>query len=364
MKTPAVAFDARMAGHPGIGRYIRSLLGAMLKRDPAFRWILIGQEKDLTGVPLREGRSEFRPCSVPIYGLEEQRRMPSFFEGADLVHVPHFNAPWRMPAKCVVTIHDLIYFRVKEYEPFWGARFFLDLWFRRLARGAARIIAVSEATRRDFESRFGAKEKITVIPEAAAPVFFAQSPDGAAVRKKWDLPGRYVLFVGSIREHKNVQGLLRAYARIREKTDAGLVLVGRVDPRFEARHRFREAVGGSGRIRWIPEASDEELGALYRAAACFVLPSFYEGFGLPVLEAMASGTPVIAADSASLAEVTGEAGLLFKPEQIDRLSELLYNVLSDSQLRQTLSQKGRLRAKAFSWEEAARRTLALYEEVL
>ena len=360
MKT--IAFDARMASHPGIGRYIRSLVEAMLRRRSGHRFILVGDPKRLEH--LRALGAEVRPCDLGIYGWAEQAGIAPFFEGSDLVHVPHFNVPWRrLKQKLVVTVHDLIYFRVPEYEPFPGARFFLGLWFGRLADTASGVIAVSEATRRDFEQRFGARGKTRVIHEAAAPFFAEESTNGVGL-DRWGIKGRYVLFVGSIREHKNVQGLLEAFGRIEGRTDAELVLVGKLDPRFDRKHGFKAALARSPRIRWIPEASDAELKALYKGAACAVLPSFYEGFGLPALEAMACGAPVIAADAASLPEVVGGAGLLFPPRQIDRLSELLYNVLSDADLRQKLSQNGRQWARGFSWDTAAQKTLALYDEVL
>lgn len=350
-----------MAGHPGIGRYIRSLVGAMLRQKTGFRFVLVGEPALLE--ELRALGAEVRPSSIPIYGFAEQARLAPLFDGTDLVHVPHFNVPWRrLRQKLVVTVHDLIYFRVPEYERFPGQRLLLGLWFRRLAHNASAVIAVSEATRRDFAERFGRAAKLRVIHEAAAPIFLDEKQDGAALPS--GVFGRYALFVGSIREHKNVQGLVEAFERIEGRTDARLVLVGRLDARFEHKHRLRARIARSGRIIWLPGATDAELKALYSGASCVVQPSFYEGFGLPVLEAMACGAPVIASDASSLPEIVGEAGLLFPPRQIDRLSELLYNVLSDSELRHKLSQNGRLRARGFSWDAAAQKTLALYEEVL
>lgn len=358
-----IAFDARLAGHPGIGRYIRSLLGAMIPQAAGYRWTLIGKEEELKPFAAH-ANVEIRKCAVPIYGLPEQMMMPRYFEGADLVHVPHFNAPAGGRTPLVVTIHDLIYFFVKDYWPFPGAEFFLRLQFRRLKQQASRIITVSQSTLTDLEKLVGPCPNARVIPEAADPLFY-EGGASADARSRFDLERPYVLSVGSLREHKNIPALLAAFDAVKKRgIDADLVLVGGLDKRFDKKHGFLNRIRWRKDIRYLGKIADADLAGLYRSAACFVMPSFYEGFGLPVIEAMASGTPVISSNASSLPEVAGDAGLLFSPAQIDRLSELLYNVLSDSNLRKNLSAKGLARARLFSWEKTAAQTLSVYKEVL
>lgn len=362
----AIAIDARMAGHPGIGRYMRSLTAALLKLDTPHRFILVGRPEELKEFG-NEKRAEIRPCTVPIYGFAEQVGMGRYFAGADLVHVPHFNAPVLGGEKLVVTIHDLIYFHVPEYQPFPGARFALQAVMAGVTRRACRVIAVSQATSNELSARFsGLDGKLRVIHEAAAPYFAENTGDTDDVRSQFGLARPFVLSVGSVREHKNVQGLLAAFEKLLEggKTDADLVICGRLDERFDKKHRFRERIAKTDRIRYLGPVDDAALKGLYAQAACFVMPSFYEGFGLPVIEAMAAGAPVIASSAASLPEIVGSAGLTFDPGQIDQLQRLLYNVLSDKGLQQNLSAKASRRAREFSWEKTAKLTLDVYQEAL
>ena len=364
MKT--IAFDARLAGHPGIGRYLVSLLEAMLSRETPYHFVLIGDPARLKRFE-KFSNVSLRACHVPIYGLEEQFRMNVFFEDADVVHVPHFNVPLKCPKNLVVTIHDLIYFKFRDYQPFPGYQLFLRMIFNRIAKRAQWIITVSRATQEDCEMRFPLMNgKIRVIPEAADPAFSPQK-DAASegIRQKFNLSRPYILSVGSIREHKNIQSLLAAYERLVQRgAEVDLVLVGRVDARFEKKYQFKSRLQKAPGIRHLENLNDEEIRGLYCEAACFVMPSFYEGFGLPVLEAMACGAPVIVSDTASLTETAGKAALTFDPAKIDELTEVLYNLLSDKELQQKLSSLGLQRASGFSWNKAAIETLNLYQEVL
>jgi len=365
MKT--IAFDARLVDHPGMGRYIVSLLEAMLSRETPYHFVLIGDPVRLKHFE-KFSNVTLRACHVPIYSLEEQFRMNFFFEDADVVHVPHFNVPLKCPKNLVVTIHDLIYLFFRGYEPFPGAAVLLKWKLNEIARKARAVIAVSAATKDDCCRLFpGMTEKIRVVHEAADGFFSkASSTSQNSARKKFGLSDRYILSVGSVREHKNVQTLLAAYENLVKEPvlETDLVLVGRLDPRFDKKYALHERIQRLKGVRYLGKLGDQDVRDLYREAACFVMPSLYEGFGLPVLEAMACGAPVIISKASSLPEIAGEAALSFEPTQIDELKKLLYNVLTDNDLRQNLSMRGAHRASQFSWNKAALETLNIYREAL
>ncbi len=369
---PKLLFDARLLSHPGIGRYLSCLLEAMLSLDPTLQITLLGDETRLRTFKLYP-HVRIQPCRVPIYSWEEQLTMDRFFKNFDLFHVPHFNAPLLAHRCLVVTIHDLIYLHVKAYQPFPGAQVLLRWKLSSLARQARRVIAVSQATAEELLRLFPRlKGKIRVIHEAAHPQFMTNGTKisyeeaRSEMGKRFGLRKSYILSVGSIREHKNIQGLMKAYERLRERelVEADLVLVGRLDPRFEKKYAFSRKLRENPAIRYLGDLPDEDLRFLYLGATCFVFPSFDEGFGLPALEAMASGVPVVASRASSLPEVVGDAALLFNPREIGALERVLCNVLKDKELREELKLKGEARCRFFSWKKAASQTLDLYREAL
>ncbi len=366
VKAQVIGIDARLINHPGIGRYIRSNLNFMLAIESEFNFVLIGQALDLEAYK-NTPNVIIRPCDIPIYSLKEQWSMTGYFDGVDLAHIPHFNAPLGLECPMVVTIHDLIYFHFKEYEPFFGAR--LLLWWKHqlLLSQAHSIIAVSEATKADLIDFFPSiKKKIQVIHEAGQGEMMGNIDQDESIVTRLNIHKPYFLSVGSIREHKNIHRLLEAYcmARQKYKIEAELVIVGRLDKRFAKRHKFNDWLQKDSGIRYLGEVDDNDLGALYRSSHCFVMPSLIEGFGLPVLEAMDSKTPVIISDTPCLTEIAQGAALVFSRKRVDELATLLYNVLQDNDLRQKHIKKGLLRVKDFAWEKSAESTLMLYRKIL
>ncbi|MCG3175931.1 MAG: D-inositol-3-phosphate glycosyltransferase [Candidatus Omnitrophica bacterium] len=351
-----VLVDARMWGHPGIGRYVRELTGAMGRSGGS-----LGLGYILPSSIPPPGASPVVRCDRPIYDPREQFDLPRLSRSWRLLHSPHFNAPIFGRTPLVVTIHDLIYVTEPGAAPSAAARLYADALLASAVKRARRVIAVSEATRRDIVVRYGADErKIRVIHEAASGVFGRAAggapAEGGGGRK-------YVLFVGTLKPHKNPLSVTRALQALRRRggPDVDLVIAGKIDPRHRA---LADAVLGSQGVRYAGAVSDEELVRLYRGAEALVQPSFKEGFGLPVLEAMSCGTPVIAADRSSLPEVGGEAAQYFDPSQIDALERVLYNVLTDAKLRKDMSEKGIRRSETFTWQRTAERTVRVYEEAL
>jgi glycosyltransferase involved in cell wall biosynthesis len=276
--------------------------------------------------------------------------------------VTGFELPGRGPWTLVTTVHDLVPLRFPALVPArhrWAVRGLLGGALRR----AHRVIAVSEATRSEVLARYRLRpERVVVVPEAAAAHFVPPSePALAAVRARYGLTRPYVLFVGYLEPKKNLAALLDAVAALRRRGAWGeteLVIVGATGwgpaPAAHAR-----VLGLEGAVRFVGAASDADLPALYGGALAFVFPSLWEGFGLPVLEAMASGAPVVASNRGALPEVTGGAALLVDPAPAP-LTDALGRVLAEPALRERLRAAGLARAAAFSWERTARETLAVY----
>jgi alpha-1,3-rhamnosyl/mannosyltransferase len=360
-----IAFDGRFlsARYPGIGRYAYNLLRALPAAAPeAEIGVFLGEEDERFPWSRLEGVGRW-PLAVPVRGLREQLALPRQLRrrGADVFHSPYFATAWRTPCPLVVTVHDAIGAR-REYLPPPLARLAFVVSTRLALRAARAVITVSEASRRDLTRRFGTPpEKIAVIPEAAAPELRPPSRESVAeLRARRGLPERYALFVGADRPHKNLAGLLRAWAEL----GAGawpLVVAGRRDPRFPEARQTARRLGLDA--RFLGEVPEDDLAALYGGAGLFVLPSLAEGFGLPVLEAMACGTPVACAAAASLPEVAGEAAAYFDPRSTASMVGTLARVLADAPYRRELAEKGLARAKEFSWTRTAELTWEVYRRL-
>jgi glycosyltransferase involved in cell wall biosynthesis len=237
---------------------------------------------------------------------------------------------------------------------------------RRLRRQADLVIVPSETTKADVVDQLQIDPgRIAVIPWGCDERFQPQEDPTrlALVRRKYRLPGRYVLFVGTLEPRKNLTTLLKAYAMLRaggQDEDAKLVVVGRKGWLYDEVFETVRALALHRDVLFTDFVDDADLPDLYRGASLFVLPSFYEGFGLPILEAMASGVPVIASNTSSMPEVAGEAALLIDPRNPQAMAEAMAGVLADEQLRKTMTQRGLARAQCFTWESVAQKTLALY----
>ena len=298
---------------------------------------------------------------IPLTLSAELRKNP-----VDVLHV-QFTAPPFCPCPVVVSIHDLSF----EHLPQTfnrRSRTQLRLTVRHSARRAARILSLSEHTRRDIIETYGINEDhVDAIP-LAAPEHFAPVQDNdeiQRVRHNYGIDGDYILSVGSIQPRKNLARLIKAYASLRGsvKKLPKLVLAGKCAWLYDETLRAldesdaKEAVVLTG---YVPE---HDLPALYSGALCFVYPSYFEGFGLPPLEAMKCGAPVIVGNRTSLPEVVGDAALMIDPFDVDAMGAAIKRLIEDSELRTELSIKGQERANAFNWRETARKTLAVYKQV-
>ena len=354
-----VLLDARKARDFGIGTYIRGLLGGLARQD---RWDLTALVFSGEEALLPPGVAA-RVCAARHYSLGELVAVRRAISAAkpDLFHAPHYVVPFFPPRTTVVTIHDLMHLTRPEHAT-PAKRAYARWMMGRALRLAAKVIAGSEATKREILA-FGPSRglEVEVIPYGVRQEFFEceekrVSMRGLAEARSPVLPfeAPYLLFLGNDKPHKNLDGLLAAFARLRASFPSlSLVLAGVAPGRIHA-----EGVHALG---FVPEA---DVPPLLAGARALVLPSFAEGFGLPVLEAQATGTPVACSDLPALREAAGDAAVFFDPADVGSILAGLEKILKDDELRKILRKSGRERAAQFTWARAAERTARIYDRVL
>jgi alpha-1,3-rhamnosyl/mannosyltransferase len=310
-------------------------------------------------------RVEVQEAAISPFSLRQQWAVPRLLRqlGAQVYHSPYYLMPYRPGVPAVLTVYDLIPLLLPQYVSAQARLLFR--WTMALAlHAAARVLAISEATRRDLLSAYHlAPDKVTTVPLAADPCFHPQPASHVdAMRRQFSLPERYVLYLGINKPHKNLVRLVEAWAQL-QPLPLPLVIAGAWDPRYPQPRQRAQALGLKRVILWLGPVPDASLPALYSGATVFVFPSLYEGFGLPVLEAMACGAPIICSNTSSLSEVTQGAALSVDPLNVSALTEALQRVLLDAELRHMMQQRGLAQAGRFSWLQTAEGTLAQYRAV-
>jgi glycosyltransferase involved in cell wall biosynthesis len=289
-------------------------------------------------------------------------------DALDLYHGTNFKMQTTGRFGGIVTIHDLWMDRFPQYSrKLFGQRWSFYRAKRTMSK-ARKVMTVSEYSAQDIATLYGVpREKVAVIYNGVSDAFrpFSDPARLSQLRDRFAWPtDRFILFAGGADPRKNHRALLEAYAmRAAQLRSHCLIMLGAPTHRFGNIHDSAKALGLSDRVVCAGHLSAEELRVLYAHADLFAFPSLYEGFGMPVLEAMACGVPVITSATTSLPEVAGDAAVLIDPHSSEQLAEALVRVLTDRALRETLRAKGFERAKQFTWERAARRTLAVYREV-
>jgi glycosyltransferase involved in cell wall biosynthesis len=276
--------------------------------------------------------------------------------------------PAGVHCRSLVTIHDCIHLMFPQYLPSKAAYAYARASMWAAARRSDCILTVSEASKRDILHFFNVPpEKIVVVYNAIDDHFWLvpAGDEVARVRERYQLDHAFVLYVGNIKPHKNLVRLIEAFADLRRTgfEELKLLIIGDEISRLPALRRAVHRHKLHKHVRFLGYLSDDTLAILYRLASAFVFPSLYEGFGLPPLEAMASGTPVVTSNVSSLPEVAGEAAVLVDPYDVDSITEGLRRVLSDPALAADLRRKGQDRAREFSWERSVARTRQLYQEI-
>jgi len=380
-----VVIDVRRVRDFGIGTYIRNLTHALAELDKINRYVLVGFRQDqplLAGLP---GNFQLAAYSRRDDDRWDNLAFPIFLRrfSADLVHIPLNRVPLVLPRPYVVTIHDMASLLFERRS---GARMNVRRFrFRRGLQRADRVIAVSEATRRDVQKLLGIPaERVRVVYNAPDPEFFDRHPVADArlagpdvhnlelqrILERYQIHYPFLLYAGNIRKQKNIPRLVEAFAVVREELanhpvyqDLHLIIIGDEISQHPAVRRAVIQGHVEDSVRFLGFVPFDTLRNFFEAAAAFVFPSLYEGFGLPPLEAMASGTPVVTSGVSSLPEVVGDAAMLVNPENVFDIARGIKEVLLDEELRKTLIRRGREQAAKFSWERAAREVLAIYREV-
>jgi len=359
---------AAEAGGSGNGTYIRGLLGGLLALDPPHEFVVYATDRghpffrSLAGRPnvfVRELRPRTSALRIPLSLAWASRR-----DALDILHVQYIGPPFHR-GRLVATIHDLGFLRV----PRTFSRGFVrrsTVLIRRTARRADRVVTGSAFSRRDLILEYGLDPRaVALVPYGVGPEFSAPGTpaDAARVLGRYGLTKPYILSVGRLNPRKNLPVLARAFDRMKKATGLPhrLVLAGPED--YRSRETLAAVSEAAGRVVVTGLVPDADLPALYREAEIFVYPSLFEGGGLPVLEAMAAGAPVVASKTTSLPEIVGDAGWLVDPLDVDDIARALVRLAADPELRETLRAKGRARARTMTWTSAARAMLRVYEDL-
>ncbi|MDY7077799.1 MAG: glycosyltransferase family 1 protein [Chloroflexota bacterium] len=353
----------------GVHQYIYHLLRHLGRADDSLRYtILLGEGALSPDVMITSLRSRWPTGRPAVRVLWEQLMQPWALRriGADLVHGPVFVGPLFAPCPVVVTIHDLSFIRFPNlFRP--ANRLYLTVLTRLSARRARRLIAVSAHAATETAQLLGVpSERIDVVYHGVDPAFRPLPPDEIATfRQRQGLPERFLLFVGTLEPRKNLVRLVEAFARIPESNGrVGLVLAGGKGWLYNELFARVEALGLSEVVIFPGYVVNDELPLWLNAATILAYPSVYEGFGLPVLEAQACGTPVLTSNVSSLPEAAGDAALMVDPYDVESLAAGLNRLLTDEPLRHELRERGLAHARQFSWPCTAQETARVYRRVL
>ncbi len=363
--------DLRTIGDrfPGIGRYAYNLARALVRRKNRPELVLIsnpGTASTRYNLASLAWETDVRIVAVDArpFTVREQTLLPILLRrlAPNLAHFPSWIMPWAAPRPFVVTIHDIIPLLLPQYFTA-GRRMLYRASLAFSFRHATSVICLSEATRADLETIFPRiRGRLSVIPAGVERSFRPSTKaESEPVRAKYALPEQYLLYVGSNKPHKNLPALVEAYARLGRAP--ALLLAGMEDLRYPGARQRIETLGLKDRVRVMGQIPEEDLPRLYSNALAFIFPSLYEGFGLPPLEAMASGAPAACSDIPSLRETTGGAALLFDARNLDAITSALDRMIRDEELRAALRVRGLRRAAELTWDLAAGKVLDVYHQV-
>jgi glycosyltransferase involved in cell wall biosynthesis len=368
-----IAIDVRKWRDYGIGTYVRNLVRHLASLDRETTYFLFCDRADEP--TLRDLAANFVPVveTSTGYSLQEHFTIPGKLRrlGAQLLHSPHYVLPLLCRKRSIVTIHDCIHLLFPEYLPNRGAYQYARVMMGSAIRRSDLVLTVSEASRRDILRFYphADPDRLQVVPNAIDEAILEDpgEEEMERVQERYQIRGRFVLYAGNIKPHKNLARLVAAFGLLKQRPgheDVKLLIIGDEINRYGYLRRSVEAAGVRQDVRFFGFVPSKTLSALYRLASVFAFPSLYEGFGLPPLEAMACGTPVVTSRISSLPEVVGDAALLVDPYSTEDIAHGLERVLGDEGLRAELTVRGRERVKQFSWERSAEAIHNGYMKVL
>jgi glycosyltransferase involved in cell wall biosynthesis len=378
--TRHIALSGLFLDYPfsGTWTYTRNLVRELPRLDPEMEYTLWTRRSQLTPCSMRVARapSPFPPHPARVAWRERLDKLywevvawPWAARRADLLHALHFAAPIVRPAPLIVTVHDVIPLRLPGYVRNWSARWYIRL-MRQTTRHAQAIITVSHHARGEIAAALDyPPERIYVTPEAPDPALapVRNQRQLAEVQHRYGLPERYLLYLGGSERRKNVEMLVRAWAHV-ATNDTTLVIVGTYPPTPDAVFPdipgLVQKLGMSTRVHLVPKVNAEDLAAVYSGALAFCFPSLYEGFGLPPLEAMACGVPVLCSDATSLPETAGGGAELLPADDERAWTQAIERIIADEVWRHDLIERGRRHVAQFSWYRTAKETVAVYKAVL
>jgi glycosyltransferase involved in cell wall biosynthesis len=372
-RQPTIGIDARKLKDFGIGSYIRNLLEAISLRPEAerYRFRIYARRSDREAMPHLAGNFDIVEEDSPGYSVAELTRFAFHLlrDRLDLFHATHYVLP-PLRSRAVVTIHDIIHLLYPQFLPNRAALIYARVMIRRALSRADRIITVSYNSKRDLVDYFGiSPSRVEVIYNGVSPEFRTGLPDDerARVARKYGITRPYLLFLGGEKPHKNVQNVVRAFAEARRSRPDLPHVLALAGPMPKNSARIDALIGALdvGSVIARPGLIDEEdLPGLFSGADVLLYPTLYEGFGLPVVEAMACGTPVLTSSTSALQEIAGGYSYLVDPLDVDAIARGILALTTNPKVRADFVELGRKRALDFSWDKAAERTLEVYAEVL
>lgn len=363
-----IAFDLRRISNPGIGRYMKCLAESVIAQAPQHEYLLILPPE---GECLVHAPNAQKLCTgLKYYSFREQFELPRILSRhkVDLLHSPHFLLPLVRPCSAVATIHDVIYMACPEDLPSSAGRLYYRAMMNACSRMATRIVTDSEHSKDEIIRYLHADPAKIEVVYPAVDSFFQSPADPAEVasgRSRFGIDRDYIVCVGIYKPRKNHAGLLKAFQLLlKDGVQSQLVIAGPMGEGNSILQRLAAELGIARHVVFTGFVNDADLRALYSGARVCVCPSFYEGFGFTVLEAMACGTPVVCSSATSLPEVAGKAALYFDPHKPEEMAVQLLRAFSGDSLRTSLIADGRSNLLRFSWEETAQQTLEVYHQAL